>query len=330
MRGRIYRGIIESSGYAGALAGFFSRSGRALGGPVSCFIEPANICNLKCPLCAAGAGLLNRPRGSLKAADFETIVKKLPPGVSTLYLWGQGEPFFAPDFLDMARFAARRGFRTITSTNGHFLENPEEISASGLDTLIVSLDGSDADTYSAYRTGGNFNQVVKGIRGVVEAGKRFGKGPTVELQCVVNRMNENLRGQFRKLASETGAHRVVFKTLQAASFDGGEAFLPRDAKLSRYRKGKDGKLEPRRWRMPGGGCFRIYHSLQIDCLGNAVPCCFDKNSEWVMGNLLEDSFSDVWNGPRFRSFRNELNRRGRILPMCRDCTEGLRKVHIHA
>jgi radical SAM protein with 4Fe4S-binding SPASM domain len=147
---------------------------------------------------------------------------------------------------------------------------------------------------------------------------------------VVNRWNEDCRGQFRKLAADTGAHQVVFKTLQAAFVEGGDAFLPRDLKLSRYRRGGDGALEPDHRGFAGNRCFRLYYSLQVDCRGNVTPCCFDKSSEYVMGNLLEDSFRDIWNGERFCNFRTTLNRRGRVLPMCRDCTEGIRRKHIHA
>lgn len=323
-------GIVrEGCGYASALAGFFARSGRAFSGPVSCAIEPTNVCNLRCPLCATGAGLLSRPRGHLNPVDFERIVTALPRSVTTLYLWGQGEPFLAPGFLDMVRFAARRGLRTITSTNGHFLDDSDGIAASGLDVLIVSLDGADAESYAAYRVGGDFARVLEGVKRVAAAVERRGRGPVVELQCVLNRVNEGDRARFRAIAAETGAHRLVFKTLQAAFREGGEAYLPRDPKLSRYRKGRDGTLEPDRGGLFGNRCFRIYHSLQVDCHGNVVPCCFDKNSDHVLGNLLEGSFAQIWNGERSRAFRAMLNHRGRIPAMCRDCTEGLRRLTVN-
>ncbi len=325
--GRLAR---ECIGYSAALAGLLLGRTRAYGGPVSCAVEPTNICNLRCPLCAAGAGLLTRPRGFMDPADFERIIVALPRSVTTLYLWGQGEPFLAPGFLDMARLASRRGLRIITSTNGHFLERPEEIASSGLDVLIVSLDGTDEETYSAYRVGGDFGRVVEGIGAVTGAVRRRGRGPVVEVQCVVNRANEESREQLRTLARGAGVQRVVFKTLQAASMDGGEAFLPRDPKLSRYRKTRDGSLETDCAMGTSSRCLRLYHSLQVDWQGNVVPCCFDKNSEFIMGNLLEAPFGEIWNGERYRSFRETLNRRGRVLPMCRDCTEGLRRLHLNA
>lgn len=326
---RIGDRIREAAGYLKVAAGFILRSERAFGGPVSCAIEPTNACNLRCPLCASGAGLLNRPKGCMGLGEFRHIVEELPRSVGTLYLWGQGEPFLAPDFLDMVAFAARRGLRTITSTNGHFLHDPARIAASGLDTLIVSLDGADKESYEAYRIGGDFNRVLEGIRGVGEAVRSAGRGPAVEIQCVVSRANERDLGKFRALAAGIGAHRVSFKTLQAASMEGGEGYLPGDSGLSRYRRDDNGRYIPERWRFLRDRCLRIYYSFQVDWRGNMLPCCFDKDSGQVMGNLLENAFETVWNGERYRTFRENINRRGRVLPMCRDCTEGLRRMSIH-
>lgn len=327
---RVGRTLREAAGYMTAVAGFAAGSDRALGGPVFCAIEPTNLCNLRCPLCAAGAGLLARPKGCMSADEFGRIVSRLSRSAASLYLWGQGEPFLAPDFLAMVRFAARLGYRTVTSTNGHFLDDPESIARSGLNTLIVSIDGADPETYESYRAGGDFRRVVDGVRGVADASRRLGTGPDIHIQCVMNRINEGSLERIKTLAAETGARRAVFKTLQAASLPGGADLLPLDPRLSRYRAGVDGNLEPDRRVILANRCLRIYHSFQVDWRGNVVPCCFDKNSEHVMGNLGSDTFETVWNSPRYREFRRMLNRKGRALPMCRDCTEGLRRMNIYA
>jgi radical SAM protein with 4Fe4S-binding SPASM domain len=264
------------------------------------------------------------------AADFERLIQRLPDSMGTLYLWGQGEPFLAPDFLRMVRFAADRGFRTVTSTNGHFLDNTADIADSGLDILIVSLDGANQETYTAYRIGGDFQRVVDGVRSVTHEVRRRGHGPDIVIQCVVNRMNEHEREDIMRIASDTGVVRTVFKTLQAVSIAGGDDLLPGGNGLSRYRRTSDGRLEPDRTGIAKSRCLRLYHSLQIDWMGNVVPCCFDKDSEYIMGNLLEEDFPSIWNGKRYRDFRRLLNERGRVLPMCGDCSEGLRRMNIHA
>ena len=259
---------------------------------------------------------------------FKRIVDRLPSTVQELFLWGQGEPFMAPDFLSMVRYASSKGFRTITSTNGHFLEDPEELVQSGLDVLIVSLDGVDSDTYKSYRTGGDFKCVVNGIKRTVEKKKLKGCGPAIELQYLVTKENAKDIDAFNSLARTIGADRVVFKTIQAASMENGLSYLPEDIKLTRYRISADGQYETDRRRFLKNRCLRLYYCLQIDWQGNVLPCCFDKNSEFIMGNVFIDPVKSIWNSEEYSSFRNILNRRGRILLMCRDCTEGLKKFKV--
>jgi len=315
-------------GYGMAVAGFAAGSGRAPGGPVSVFIEPANVCNLRCPLCACGSGAFTRPRGRMSYAAFRRVIDSLPSSVRELYLWGQGEPFMAPGFLDMVRYASSRGFRTVTSTNGHFLDEPETIIESGLDVLVVSVDGTDAGTYEAYRKGGDFERVVGGIARLAGMIRKRGRGPVLELQCIATRDTVSALDDFESFAASLGVHRAVVKTVQAASMENGGDFLPGDMGLTRYRRDGKGGLETDR-RFPfRNRCLRIYYSFQIDWRGNVLPCCFDKDSEFVMGNVFNDAVETIWNSPEFRSFRKTIAEKGRIFPMCRDCTEGLKRRYV--
>jgi len=316
-------------GYSKAAAGYLVHSDRAFGFPVSAAIEPSNICNLRCPLCAAGSGVLTRPKGYMPFDDFARIIDMLPRSVNDLYLWGQGEPFMAPDFLRMARYASSRGFRTIVSTNGHFLDDSTGVVKSGIDVLIVSLDGADSEMYTSYRVGGDFNRVVNGIRNVADAVKKEGHGPLIELQYLVTRQNEKDIGAFTSLAQRLGAHRVVFKTVQAASLKNGLSYIPDTMKHTRYRSSKNGKLETDKISFLGKRCLRLYYSFQIDWQGNVLPCCFDKDSRYIMGNVFKESIETIWNSSHYRTFRNMLNKQGRVLPMCGDCTEGLKRKTIH-
>lgn len=264
----------------------------------------------------------------MSVGSFRRIVDALPASVGTLYLWGQGEPFMTPGFTDMVRYASDRGLRTITSTNGHFLDDPDSVIDSGLGSLIVSLDGIDAETYDIYRAGGDFTRVCDGIRRLVTRIGERGAGPEIEIQYLLTIDNVKNTGEFGKLVHSIGADRVVYKTVHAISMPEGESWLPEDLALTRYRRNADGKLVPDRWRLLENRCFRLYHVFQIDWQGNVLPCCFDKDSDHVLGNLLEGTMDSIWNGDVFRSFRDAVNSHGRVLPMCRDCTEGLKRVNI--
>ncbi len=318
--------LSDGTGYLGALAGFSLRSGRSPGMPVSAFVEPTNVCNLRCPECAAGAGALGRPKGRMSADAFVRLLHALPRTVSELYLWGQGEPFKAPDFITMIGAASERGFGTTVSTNGHFLDDPRAIVESGLGTLIVSLDGLDAETYSSYRVGGDFGRVVEGIGAVAAARNAAGSSsPVIVLQCLLTRDTLPMAADFPPFARSIGADRAVLKTMQVLSTDTAPGCLPHLEKARRYRTASDGSLAAERALFLKDRCLRIYYSFQVDWQGNVLPCCFDKDSEYIMGNLFREDFEDIWNGPDFVDFRSMINRHGRVLDMCRNCTEGLKR-----
>src|SRR5688500_17730381 len=83
-----------------------------------------------------------------------------------LIFYSQGEPYINPKFLDMVKYAHKRGIYTITSTNGHFLnsENARKTVESGLDRILISIDGSTQEVYEQYRKEGHLETVLDGAQ----------------------------------------------------------------------------------------------------------------------------------------------------------------------
>jgi len=57
-----------------------------------------------------------------------------------------------------------------------------------------------------------------------------------------------------------------------------------------------------------------------------LPCCFDKDAEYVMGDLSSQSFREIWHGSKFREFRHRVLSGRRSIPICRNCSSGMRNV----
>ena len=87
-----------------------------------------------------------------------------------LVFYFQGEPYLNPQFLDMVKYASGKKIYTATSTNAHYLNeaNAKKTIESGLDRLIISIDGTTQDVYQQYRVGGNLEKVLEGARNVVK------------------------------------------------------------------------------------------------------------------------------------------------------------------
>jgi len=296
--------------------------------PTSVMIEPTNRCNLRCPLCPAGAGTLTRPKGDLTAQDFERILDALGSQVREVFLWNQGEPLLNSALPEMIRIAHDRGIRTITSTNGQLLDKEEsarQLILARLDTLIISVDGLTPETYEVYRVGGQLQRVVSGM----ETLRRLrialrAHHPKIILQWLPMKHNEAELPQLEAKARQWGADCVEIKTTQVYTNEEAEQFLPRDLRLSRYhRQGQRWEVRRRR-----ESCRRLWFSCQIDWDGTVVPCCFDKDEEFVMGNVHQEPLAEIWRGRPYQRLRQSLLTHGRTLDMCLNCTEGLKTFYI--
>jgi radical SAM protein with 4Fe4S-binding SPASM domain len=294
-----------------------------IGMPLSISAELTNNCNLHCPECSSGSGLMQRERGFMNLDLFKRVVKELAPYLFNINLYFQGEPMLHPLFFSFVRNC--KNTHTVVSTNGHFLsvENSEEIVRSGISKLIISLDGLDQDTYSAYRKNGSIQTVLDSLSNIKTAKEKSGSLMKVEIQFLVSRFNEHQIPGVRLLADRVKAS-LKLKSMQIINKNDISKWLPLDRKFARY-KIKNGEYVIKN-SLPDR-CARLWFNPVITWDGNVIPCCFDKNAEYVMGNLYNDSFREIWDGSKYRIFRKSVLSGRQMIEICRNCTSGLRGVN---
>jgi radical SAM protein with 4Fe4S-binding SPASM domain len=309
------------SGYSYMISSFAGIPG-VKGMPVSVSTELTNICNLRCPECYTGSGLMTRGQGYMDIELFRKVMKELSPYLYNVNLYFQGEPMLHPLFFSFLGEAADTN--TTVSTNGHFLseENSEKIVRSGLNKLIISLDGADQGAYSAYRINGNIDSVIDGIKNITDARKRFNSSLKIEIQCLVNKLNENQIPRIRELAKKVKAD-LRLKSMQIISTKEIGKWLPLNGRFRRYRM-RNGEYVIKN-SLPDR-CPRLWFNPVITWDGKVIPCCFDKNAEYIMGDLMQNTFRDIWDGPKYRIFRKSLLSGRHMIGICRNCTSGLRGV----
>lgn len=300
-------------------------TGRAIqwGVPATISIEPTTACNLRCPECPSGLRQFSRPTGNLKADFFRKTIDELHRELFYLIFYFQGEPYINPNFLEMVEYANEKGIFTTTSTNGHFLndENARRTVESGLDRLIISVDGTSQGTYESYRIGGKLETVLQGAKNVVKWKKKLGKShPHLIFQFLVVRPNEHEIPEIYRLAKEIGINEVKLKTAQVYDFENGNALIPTIEKYARYRENGDGT-----WAIKSAlanHCWKLWHSCVITWDGLVVPCCFDKDATHRLGDLKKQTFKDLWRGAEYQKFRRQLLGGRDKIDICTNCTEG--------
>jgi radical SAM protein with 4Fe4S-binding SPASM domain len=301
------------------------------GKPVIAHIEPTSLCNLKCPLCPSGNGSLTRIRERMDYENFKTIIDKLPRTVKMLLLWNQGEPFIVKDLVKMISFAKRRKIYIVTSTNGHYFRKEKVVQAvvdSGIDEVIISLDGADQEVYQKYRVGGRLDWVFDGIERLARTKYlHHSQTPMIHLQFILMRQNIHQQDDMIRIGKKLGADRISFKTVQVTDFEGGEYYLPEEPEFTRYQERTgDGRYITRKRCFFPDDCLRLWYSTVINCDGRISPCCFDKDGEYELGNLITDSFEKIWGGKSYQRFRQHLLKHRYDMEMCRDCSEGVKKL----
>jgi radical SAM protein with 4Fe4S-binding SPASM domain len=296
---------------------------RITGMPFSISMEPTTACNLRCPECPSGLRSFTRPTGNLKGDLFRQVIDDLADDLWALTFYFQGEPYINPGFLDMVRHASAKGIYTNTSTNGHFLTEgkAEETVRSGLSRLIISLDGTDQETYSAYRREGHLSKVIEGAERVVRWKKKLkSRTPHIVFQFLVVKPNEHQVPEARALAKRIGVDDLWLKTAQIYEPKDDHPLIPEQDKYSRYKRNANGV-----WGVKNAlhdHCWKMWHSCVVTWDGKVVPCCFDKDARWVLGDLGRQSFREIWQGEAYTAFRSGLLHGREHIEMCRNCSEG--------
>lgn len=286
-------------------------------------IEPTTACNLGCPECPSGLKQFTRPTGKIQGDLHEKMLVQTSKSVFYINYYFQGEPFLHPGFLDLIRAAKKHKIYTATSTNAHFItkQKAAEIVGSGLDRLIISIDGLTQATYENYRVHGSLEKVLEGTQHLLNAKKKLkSKTPHLIFQFLAVKPNEHEIPEVFELGKKMGIDEVRIKTAQLYDYKNGNPLMPENEQYSRYRLQADGTYKLK-YRL-GNHCWRMWSSSVFTWDGQVVPCCFDKDAKHVLGSLEHRSFEEIWNSKEYISFRNAVLHHRNQIDICQNCSEG--------
>jgi radical SAM protein with 4Fe4S-binding SPASM domain len=285
-------------------------------------IEPTTSCNLRCPQCPSGLREFTRDTGMLDLDLYKKIIDELSPDLVWLILYFQGEPFLNKSFLEFVKYAASKNLYTATSSNAHYFTDDmaKATVESGLDRLIISIDGTNQETYSKYRKGGQLSKVIEGTENLLKWKKELGvQTPHIIWQFIAFKHNEHQIPEIKKLAKEIGVDELGIKTAQIYDYQTSNEFIPENEDLSRYSKTETGYQIKNKLL---NQCWRMWRGSVITWDGLVVPCCFDKDATHRFGNISKQSFKSVWSGEQYNNFRKAILKSRKEIDICTNCTEG--------
>lgn len=275
--------------------------------PLFVSVEPAAVCQLKCPECPVGRrdGGISESRHTdrLMPVDlFRKVLKEVKQYAHTMQFYFQGEPLLNKDLATMIAEAHEAGLYTIVSTNAQAMteEMAEALVQAGLSRIIVSMDGLTQATYGAYRIGGNIEKAKAALRYLRKAKEQYGGKTVIELQCLRLKTNEHEWKELKRQYKALGADCLSLKTAQLYDYENGHDLMPSDARYSRYEQGADGSYHRKK---RSRGCLRVWSGVVVTTTGEVLPCCYDKSHAYSYGNIQDAPIAELFKNEKAMAFR---------------------------
>jgi MoaA/NifB/PqqE/SkfB family radical SAM enzyme len=311
-------------------AGVHFKSKKPWGFPTHLHVEPSTLCNLKCAFCPVTTGM-ERPTGFMPAEVFKKTIDELADYLFLILLWDWGEPFLNPSIYDMITYAKQKDVKIISSTNGHVFAQPgnaDKLVRSGIDAIIFAVDGISQGTYEQFRKNGNLNMAIKGIENVVTAKRSLkSKTPIINFRFIPMKHNEHEIPLLEDFARSLGVDILTLKSLNPhdhgevnANIATGLTFMPKDSRYRRFVSDEHGS----RIRLARNPCKRPWMNPSIHWDGKVSLCTFDAQDHYVMGDLVKESFRDIWRGEIYSKFRCQFRHNYRAIPFCEGCTNAFK------
>ena len=273
--------------------------------PVAAFIEPTLYCNLRCPACPTGLRLGLRPTAAIDEELFKTAIDEIGDYLFQLNMYNWGEPLLHKRTPEMIRYAKDKDIRIILSTNLSIPLSDEYIERlvnSGLDRMLVSLDGVTQETYSKYRRSGDINLVRENVRRIGEAKKRLGlETPTLVWQFLVFRHNEHEIEIARSIYKSWGLDEFTAFGAEMPMEPHDEGFEPSTIPMYNiYHPDHVLQKTGLQQMTSERSCSWLYGVLVLNPNGKVSPCCAVPSEQFDFATYTKtDKFFDVWNSEQF-------------------------------
>ncbi len=282
--------------------------------PYILFLDPCNYCNLRCPLCPTGVNNLGREQSMLSFENFKKYIDPHIPYLLELNLHNWGESLMNEDVYKMISYARDNNIATNMSSNFVLIKDHEidELLDSGLEYLIISLDGTSQEVYEQYRVRGNYERVVKNLKLLLKKRNDRGlKHPFVEWQFIVMKHNEHQVDEAEQLSKEIGVDLMRFIPV-------GLPYEAKDRKTLAQKwfpasvEGRKNATEDYEQTFgqadKPGPCFYLYRSMVINPDGGVSPCCvvYRANRDFDKLGSSKDPINipEIWNNDKYMSARS--------------------------
>jgi len=298
-------------------------------------VEVTTRCNLKCIMCEHT--YWSEPNREMTFEQFKNIIDQFPR-LKWIGLTGIGESFLNKDFMKMLRYVKSKGVIVELYDTFFFIDKKfaQELINLKVDRIFGSIDAATKETYERIRVGSDFERVIKNVSDLFQLKKKNGAHfPEISFHYIINKHNvhelfqyvdligsiakgEEVTIQFTRMLHEFKEVKDLFMEIpedtRKAAEDKARSFgikLIWNADVPQTKPLMSRCIE---WTMPF-----------IFVTGHVIPCCAGNEAgnrnfqkENAMGNILDQSFREIWQGAKYKNLRRTI-REGRAPLPCKNC-----------
>ena len=276
------------------------------------YIEITSVCNLACSFCPP----TQRAKGLIKVEQFEKILDQIRPHTKYIYLHVKGEPLLHPRIDQLLDAAHERGFKVNITTNGTLIKKQREklLGKPALRQMNFSLHSFDGHEGSENRE--------KYLGDILEFVRDAREHNVIFSYRLWNLQRDDQTDVDRRKNAETldileQEYNLSFKIEERVEPGKGVKIAP-NVYLNQDHEFKwPSLLEPE---YTGKGfCHALRSQAAILVDGTVVPCCLDGEGVINLGNVNEQSFSDIVESERANNLVDGFSRREAVEELCRKC-----------
>lgn len=283
-------------------------------------------CNQKCLFCyAAGEHLSGTEELSTK--DWMRAIDKLKAAGVPMLTFTGGEPTQREDICELIGYS--KWFITRLNTNGVLLSEQlcRSLAEASLDSLQITLYSYDEEIHNSLVGASCFEKTVAGIKNAVAAGL------DVSINTPLCKKNADY-AKTLKFISSLGVRFVTVSGLictgmaeqrhEEYDLGGDELYeilksakqycIENHMEIDFTSPGliQDERLEGLNMNSPM--CGACLSNMAIAPNGTVIPCQSWLTSDGALGNILEDSFKDIWESESCRKLRNMSEEEAKCCP----------------
>lgn len=270
--------------------------------PLLVDIELSSLCNLKCSMCYTITEEFKK-NVNVTRMDwdlYKKIIDEIGGKVPAIRLSLRGEATLHKKFIEAIRYAKSHGIKEVsTLTHGGKL-TPEyfhQMVEAGIDWITISADGL-GEVYESVRKPLKFSDLINKLKEMKAYKSARGlKRPVIKVQGIWPAIEQSGVDEYYKTFSPY-VDLVAFNPL----ID----YLSNDTHIEYIEEFT---------------CPQQYQRLVIGADGLVMKCSNDEENREIVGNLNNDSVSEVWHGEKMQLIRKmQLEPKGFLQSeVCRKC-----------